>query len=484
MKILTSRKLVVGLAAVLLVAALTVGLATRSSLVLLVVAIGLVALTGLQSRHQTRSLHRAIAQTAKEQRTALGELSARSQRQSDALRRLDRKVKPSHRPRASGKGTAPAALLPFAGDEHAVPAVTLVLDTLTSSQLFAGVKTAILVAAQVAARSAAPLRIAAMHDATSSEAEIADAVREILHEAGHSELAPELVIGYPRSPISPPRADGIVVVTYWRTAHAIGELVTAGQLRPDRVIYLVQDFEPGFYPWGTDYALAEGTYSRGFRMMVNSAPLADHVRTMTGVDIPHERVFAPLVDTESLRRSAEGWSPSDPKCPRLLFYARPSKPRNLFPLGVDALRRWVDALPEEVTPHVVLAGERAVDVDLPRRATVEHVGHLTLAEYHRLLSRVDLGLALMFSPHPSHLPLELPMAGIPTVTNQFGTLRRSWVPGLEVADADAAALAEALERTRRAAETLAAHHPQALPGSLGVPVEHAVAHVVDGLTRV
>ncbi len=41
------------------------------------------------------------------------------------------------------------------------------------------------------------------------------------------------------------------------------------------------------------------------------------------------------------------------------------------------------------------------------------------ADYARLLRAHDVGLALMYTPHPSLVPLEMASAGMVTVTNSF-----------------------------------------------------------------
>ena len=45
------------------------------------------------------------------------------------------------------------------------------------------------------------------------------------------------------------------------------------------------------------------------------------------------------------------------------------------------------------------------------------LGKFGLSEYKSTLLEYDLGLALMYTPHPSLLPLELACAGMPIVTN-------------------------------------------------------------------
>ncbi len=115
----------------------------------------------------------------------------------------------------------------------------------------------------------------------------------------------------------------------------------------------------------------------------------------------------------------------------MLFYARPGKPRNMYAAGLEALRLWAEQLPDGLTGVVRFAGEEIADeVDLGPRARVEMLGKLSYDGYHDLLADSDVGLALMLSPHPGHLALELPLAGIPTVTNDFAGYRDEWVTGL------------------------------------------------------
>ncbi len=64
-------------------------------------------------------------------------------------------------------------------------------------------------------------------------------------------------------------------------------------------------------------------------------------------------------------------------------------------------------------------------VDRGRRLTLSGGAVMTLlprstqSEYGGLLRRHDVGLALMYTPHPSLVPLEMASAGMLTVTNSF-----------------------------------------------------------------
>jgi hypothetical protein len=109
---------------------------------------------------------------------------------------------------------------------------------------------------------------------------------------------------------------------------------------------------------------------------------------------------------------------------RLLFYARPEEhaARNLFELGAMALD---DAVAAGRFAGWELAGVGSVElgggsIPLPRSgARLAVVPRAAQADYARLLASFDVGLALMHTPHPSLVPIEMAAAGMPTVTSSF-----------------------------------------------------------------
>ena len=109
---------------------------------------------------------------------------------------------------------------------------------------------------------------------------------------------------------------------------------------------------------------------------------------------------------------------------RLLFYARPEEhaARNLFEIGAMALD---DAITSGHLAGWELAGIGAVELRdgslrLPRSgAALRLIPRSAQDDYARLLRSFDLGLALMYTPHPSLVPIEMCAAGMSTVTNTF-----------------------------------------------------------------
>ncbi|MBW9204510.1 hypothetical protein KV097_01030 [Mumia sp. zg.B17] len=309
-------------------------------------------------------------------------------------------------------------------------------------------------------------------------------MRRVVSESSSPAVAEELRLSAPNWPDQHGHhPDDVWIATFWTTAYAVAELVRAGRVRADRCVYLVQDWEPSFYPGGDLQLKAAGTYDENFAMLVNSLPLARYVSDQTGRPIDPRYVFAPELDVEPLQRAAANWKPGSEGAVRLLYYARPSKPRNMFALGLQAIRIWAERLPDDVTVHVTLAGEELDGVDLGPRVLADPVGKLTYEQYYEVLAQTDLGLALMSSPHPGHLAIELPMAGIPTVTNPFGDYRDAWFDGLTVSTHPAAgALAAALDIALSEATALRSKGRE--PGEQRIDLGGKLSDAIDAVCEV
>jgi hypothetical protein len=216
-------------------------------------------------------------------------------------------------------------------------------------------------------------------------------------------------------PISLRRND-LFYATAWWTAD-LGFRFLDEQSRPfgagAPLLYLIQDFEPGFYPWSVKYALADATYRRpdDTVALINSEELAAfmhrHTRFGTAWCLPYE-----ISETIGARLKPTV------KEKIILVYGRPRVARNAFHVIVEGLRRWQGRAPERNCDwRIAFAGE---DFDADLIAELENavcLGKMPLDDYADLLNRSAIGVALMISPHPSYPPLEMASAGIVTITN-------------------------------------------------------------------
>jgi glycosyltransferase involved in cell wall biosynthesis len=198
----------------------------------------------------------------------------------------------------------------------------------------------------------------------------------------------------------PPADAGIA--TLWTTAYALAH---APGIR--RKFYLVQDYEPMFYPAGTQYALAEESYRLGMYGICNTANLR---RVYEEEYSGRAMSFTPAVDSTVFH--ADGRPERRADDPVSVFvYARPGHWRNCWELASGALIELKRRLGDRV--HIVTAGARASGGD--DDGAMEHLGLLDYRATGDLYRRSDVGLALTVSRHPSYLPLELMASGVPVV---------------------------------------------------------------------
>ena len=179
--------------------------------------------------------------------------------------------------------------------------------------------------------------------------------------------------------------------------------------------YMVQDFEPGFYPWGDDYAGALRTYHMNAIPIFNTSLLRDFF-AREGFFMGRDQISfdPPFLHAGKRQKKAANEKRT------LFFYARPATPRNLFLTGIMALGRVARAgLLPAAQWEIVSAGEWHGPIELASGIEVRSVGKMALSAYKDLLTRTDVGLSLMLSPHPSYPPLELAASGAVVVTNSY-----------------------------------------------------------------
>ena len=220
----------------------------------------------------------------------------------------------------------------------------------------------------------------------------------------------------------PVREGDLFLATIWWSAHLAHRLLDWQQhaypARPRQLAYLIQDFEPGFYPWSSRFALAAATYRHGERTLavVNSQSLADYLASQQ-LHFARSWVFEPRLNPAlAAARSRLG---NVRKQRTLLVYGRPGTVRNAFEILVAGLRQWFAQQADCAHWRVVSAGEPHADVDLGRGVKLQSVGKMALDDYARLLAESAVGVSLMVSPHPSYPPLEMAAFGCRVVTNRF-----------------------------------------------------------------
>jgi hypothetical protein len=254
------------------------------------------------------------------------------------------------------------------------------------------------------------------------------------------------------------------MATAWWTAHnALALLSWQQTLAPKavarRMLYLIQDYEPGFYPWSSRYLLAQATYEQPDRTiaLMNSHWLAEYLKAQ-GYVFPTQRVLQPRL--HPVLAAVRSRSPSFAKERIVLVYGRPNTERNAFSLIVASLRIWASLYPQAAQWRVVSAGEEFTPVDLGNACTLHSVGKLGIEAYADLLSRTAVGFSLMVSPHPSYPPLEMAAFGAHVVVNRFANKDLSAISPLLVpaSPSNPAGFAAALLAMTRKFDAEETHH--------------------------
>jgi glycosyltransferase involved in cell wall biosynthesis len=225
-------------------------------------------------------------------------------------------------------------------------------------------------------------------------------------------------------PLEVSRGDGFIASTWW-TAHIARAAVT--ELGARGFVYLIQEYEPFTFPMGSYAALAQESYGYEHFALFSTELLRGYFRAHrlgvyergeTEGDAAGAAFENAISDVRPPARAAlAGRRPR-----RLLVYARPEAhaARNMFELALLALDRAVhDGSFAEWELRGIGSVGAGGRIRLGSGAQLEILPRQTQDEYARLLPQHDVGLALMYTPHPSLVPIEMARAGLLTVTNTF-----------------------------------------------------------------
>ncbi|OYV99894.1 MAG: hypothetical protein B7Z58_17365 [Acidiphilium sp. 37-64-53] len=214
------------------------------------------------------------------------------------------------------------------------------------------------------------------------------------------------------------------MATHWTTAQQLKRLLPL--LADPKFFYMLQEFEPSFYAWSSNYALAMETLSLDFWPIFNERLLCDYFhqkkigRFATDDLMDPELVFEPAIEKRMFYPAPR--APSR-RTKRLLFYARPSNTRNLFGLGLTALREATkDPIFSDGWEFLAIGGRGGVpELTLSQGHRLRPAPWFDYASYGQVLRDADILLCPMLSPHTSYPVLEMVACGGISVTNTFET---------------------------------------------------------------
>ncbi len=290
--------------------------------------------------------------------------------------------------------------------------LNVVTDSINSGSLYGGVATALILAAFLAERWDCDLRII-----TRTKKAHKQNFYNILraNNVPFTRNIEFLYAQYLDNNAEVPVGSGdVFLTTSWWTTWGVKAI-----FGEKRILYLLQEDERIFYPFCDERVRVQELFmSPDLTFIINSRILYEHF-IKEGFDNirqngmwfepawSHQLFFYEQKDSHSKKNFS--------------FYARPNNSRNLFYLGIDVINNaMIKGIlnPDEweinfIGKDIPLFGN---DLGCP----IHIYQNLEWSNYAALVRKMDLGLSMMYSPHPSYPPLDLAASGAVVVTNRYG----------------------------------------------------------------
>lgn len=233
------------------------------------------------------------------------------------------------------------------------------------------------------------------------------------------------------------RGDVFCAYSFWDCLLA-HELVK--QMKQERFIYFCQEDETVFHDYSTDHALGRQAQSLPQFTIFNTEILRTYFRS-NRLGIFRDDVESGDANSISFQHALVPVEPASMEeyqartKARVLCYARPEvhAKRNLFEMSLMALTEFTRVMnftPEEVEFVGVGSLHYQGNIPLANGHQLKIIPKLELNNYAKALAGFDIGLSLMYAPHPSILPFEMSCAGLVTVTNTFGVRDEAMLRGI------------------------------------------------------
>ncbi|PKO12958.1 MAG: hypothetical protein CVU39_21200 [Chloroflexi bacterium HGW-Chloroflexi-10] len=326
---------------------------------------------------------------------------------------LQKNINPNNNEIENIIGERFSSLYPLKGFYSQLPGkrINVVTDSINSGSLFGGVATALILSSLMAEEWDCALRII-----TRTEKPKTENFYRIL-QLNNIPFSKNVEFIYAPTwdfKAEFPVMDGDVFLTTswwttWSTREAFGS---------KKIIYLLQEDERTFYPYSDDRFRCVNVFEDPqIRFVINTKLLYDHfVNDGLNSIRDHGFWFEPSFPENLLYFEEQQKNKYN-----FFFYARPINLRNLYYLGIDVIN-------SAVQKNILNPDEwnfNFVGKDLPQKRLQNFYNanvyqNIPWSEYAQLVRGMDLGLSLMYSPHPSYPPFDLAASGAVVVTNKYG----------------------------------------------------------------
>lgn len=298
------------------------------------------------------------------------------------------------------------------------PRLNIVLEALEKSSFFGGVATSLILATLFANKYEIPLRIITRSSPPiprvyNSFLKLMDIPKPLKVEY-FSDYDRGYDINFQRLEVS---ENDIFLSTSWSTSQVVKSI----NLR-NTSFYILQEVESILYPNGDNQYMCESILQDpSIKYLLNSKMLADYYQKESFENVvKNSLIFEPAFPNHLYYPKTDAFHAKSKK--KLFFYARPSHPQNLFYTGLKILdTALLHGVINKDEWEIYFAGNDVPKIAFSNGFEPKLLGQLDWAGYMEFIKSVDLAFSLMYTPHPSYIPLDVAASGGVVLTNKYDT---------------------------------------------------------------
>lgn len=186
----------------------------------------------------------------------------------------------------------------------------------------------------------------------------------------------------------------LIFLTGWQV------IDTVKKVKCEKKAYFIQDFEPWFFPMGSEYLMIEDSYRLGYNCITIGKWLAHKLSEEFQQNVQHFDFCADL----NIYHQLENIQKENAIC----YIYQPEKPRRCDEIALKALR-YVKKKRPDIKIYFYGSNTHA-DIDY----SVEQLGVISLDKCNELYNKCRIGLCMSAS-NPSRIPFEMMAAGLPVI---------------------------------------------------------------------
>lgn len=307
------------------------------------------------------------------------------------------------------------------GEKYEKIRINVVTDDISKRSLFGGVATALILASIICKKNNWTLRLVTRY----TECDLND-YYDFMHFMKietpetvqvYSDIRRNAAVFNYKLPVA---ENDVFLATSWWTAKGILDSKIT-----DRILYIIQEEETFFYPYGDERLLCEQIMkSSRIDYIVNTKLLYDYFGAH-GYDLLTQNAlyFEPAFSKDVYTANEHTFNENNSK-KRLFFYGRPRNPRNLYYFGLRCLDEAImRGIIDTDIWDIYMAGNSVEPIEFSNGYQPIIKGQMSWKEYAEFARTVDLSFSLMYTPHPSYPPLDMLCSGAVVVTNEFENKR-------------------------------------------------------------